>query len=165
MNGGFMKYFAAVATLLVLSGLCFAQSSDARKGWGYVVGGAVAPKESSEPTLFNVAGGGEWLLNKGLAVSSELGYIGSNGGSGAGLFSGNLSYHFGGSDANRRLVPFVTGGYSLGFREFAVSGGNFGGGVQYWMNKHVGLRFEVRDYIFSSDRPNTVAFRGGISFR
>jgi hypothetical protein len=83
-------------------------------------------------------------------------------GDGLGLASVNLSYHFNNS---RKLAPFVTGGGSLAFRGGAAGGGNIGGGVHYWMRDNLGLRLEVRDFIFSSDSPNTVVFRVGLSFR
>ena len=83
-------------------------------------------------------------------------------GDGIGVFSANGAYHF--QRPKSKLVPFVTGGYSLAFRSFTSSGGNFGGGVQYWMKDHLGLRFEVRDHVFSSDSPHFFQFRVGLSF-
>ena len=40
----------------------------------------------------------------------------------------------------------------------AAGGGNFGGGIQYWPKDRIGLRFEVRDHIFSSDSPHIFTF-------
>jgi len=85
------------------------------------------------------------------------------GSDGFGLLSANLSYHF---NQSRRLVPFVTGGATLGFRSGATAGGgNFGGGVHYWFSERAALRLEFRDHIISSDTSQIVGFRVGLAFR
>ena len=150
--------------LILIQGAALAQSSDDRRGWGYVVGGAgVTSGNGSSVGIFSVAGGGEGLVYKGLGLGAEVGYLGpfEAGGDGFGIFSVNPAYHF---TSKSKLAPFITGGYSLAFRNGTSSGGNFGGGVQYWMKDHLGLRFEVRDHIFSSDSPHFVQFRVGLTF-
>jgi hypothetical protein len=104
-------------------------------------------------------------LYKGLGVGAELGYVTSTQGfgSGFGLASTNVSYHF--YKPGRKLVPFVTGGGSIVLGTGPVGGGNFGGGVQYWMSDRVGLRVEFRDHIFSSDSPHFYGVRVGFSFK
>ncbi|HSB10889.1 MAG TPA: hypothetical protein VLM38_15490 [Blastocatellia bacterium] len=143
-------------------------SSSSPRGWGYFVGGvgATAGNGSSTAT-FQVAGGGEGLLYKGLGLGAEVGYLApfEGPGEGFGILSVNPSYHFRNASSSGRVVPFVTGGFSLGFRSGTAGGGNFGGGVQYWMKDHVGLRVEFRDHIFSSDTPHFFQFRVGLSFR
>ena len=132
------------------------------KGSGYVF---IAPGaiSSATPTL-HFGGGGDVLVYEGLAVGAEVGYLApvESLGDGFGVFSANLSYYF--ARRQRRLVPFVTGGYSLAFRSGTASGGNFGGGVEYWLRDHVGLRFEFRDHVFSSDSPHFYGFRFGVAF-
>jgi hypothetical protein len=160
----FMRRFLALAIFVMLiQAMALAQSSD-RRGWGYVFGGAGSSAGDFSRGYFQFGAGGEALVNKGMGVGAEISYLApsTSGGNGIGLFSGNTSYHF---SRSSRLVPFVTGGYSAGFRSGAVHGGNFGGGVHYWMNNHLGLRFEVRDHIFSSDSPHLFQFRFGLSFR
>jgi hypothetical protein len=153
-----------IALLILCNGIALGQS-DSRRGWGYAVGGAGVAADDGSVGLFNIAGGGEALFLNGLGLGGEIGLIGGQGNA-LGLFSGNVSYHFGGRDSSRKWSPFATGGYSLGFRSGgAASGGNFGGGVQYWVSDRVALRFEFRDHVFSSDRPHTLAFRFGLSFR
>lgn len=158
------KFIMAIALLILAQGLAFAQSSNERKGWGYVFGGAGVRDGFGSGTIINVGGGGERLLAKGFGVGGEMGYLTNTRGvsNGLGLGSANLSYHF---NTARKVAPFVTGGGSFAFRGGAVGGGNIGGGIHYWMRDNVGLRFEVRDFIFSSDSPNTVVFRVGLSFR
>jgi outer membrane protein with beta-barrel domain len=160
-----MRRFLAVAIFLsLIQATVFAQSSNERRVWGYAFGGAGASAGDFSSGFFQFGAGGEALVNKGMGVGAEIAYLAPfrSGGNGIGLFSGNTSYHF---SRSSKLVPFVTGGYSAGFRSGVVHGGNFGGGVHYWMNDHLGLRLEFRDHIFSSDSPHLFQFRVGLSFR
>lgn len=145
-----------------------AQDSGDRRGWGYIFAGPSVSTGSDSGTSLNVGGGGEALLAGGFGVGGEVGYLADTNrfGNGLGLASANLSYHFNGSDSSRKVVPFVTGGASLGFRDGVnAGGGNFGGGAQYWFKERVAARFEVRTYVFSSDSPFNVGFRVGLSFK
>ena len=154
----------AIMFLILAQGMAFGQASNERKGWGYVFGGVGGRDGGNSNAVINVGGGGEAIVVKGLGLGGEIGYLTDtrSGGNGLGLASTNLSYHF---NRSQKLVPFVTGGGSLAFRGGAAGGGNIGGGVHYWIKNNVGLRLEVRDFIFSSDSPNTVVFRVGLSFR
>jgi hypothetical protein len=145
-----------------LQSVTLAQSSD-KRAWGYVFGGVGGQSESNAASL-HVGGGGEGLLYKGFGIGGEIGYFApfERAGDGFGLGSVNVGYHF---NPSQKVVPFVTGGYSVAFRTRSSSGGNFGGGVNYWMKDKVGLRFEFRDHIFSSDSPHTYSFRVGLNFR
>ena len=159
------KIIVAVALLMAVQGVALAQTSADRRAWGYVFGGAGGASGSGSTALFQVGGGGEGLFYKGLGMGAEVSYVAPfrEGGDGLGIFSTDIVYHF---NRSSKLVPFVNGGYSLGFRNRARShGGNFGGGVQYWMKDHVGLRLEFRDHGFSSDSPHLYEFRVGLSFR
>ena len=158
------KLMTAVAILILCQGLAMGQTSDERKGWGYLFGGVGGRSGAGSDVVINVGGGGEGILGKGFGVGGEVGYLTNtrDTGSGVGLASVNLSYHF---NRAQKLVPFVSGGGSVAFRSGATGGGNIGGGVHYWMSDNVGLRLEVRDFIFSSDSPNNVLFRIGLSFR
>ena len=159
------KTVMAIMFLILAQGLAFGQTSKERKGWGYVFagGGTVSDGGTSEP-LVNVGGGGEGIIGKGFGVGGEMGYftVLDRGSNGLGLASANVSYHF---NRSQKLVPFITGGGSVAFRSGAIGGGNIGGGLHYWLSNNLGLRFEARDFIFSSDRPHTLTFRVGLSFR
>src|SRR5688572_20797054 len=76
--------------------------------------GAATSTFRSSTTLFHVGGGGEFAASNGLGVGTELGYLGPwvNGSNGVGLMSLNGLYRF----LPGNIQPFVTGGYSLGFR-------------------------------------------------
>lgn len=150
-----------------LSTVSLAQASD-KRAWGYGFAG-VGGASDGEGAFVHFGGGGEGLLHKGLGLGAELGYFAPAGDgidNGVGILSVNPAYHFRGASASKKVVPFVTGGFSLAFRNSAASGGgNFGGGVQYWFKERAGLRVEYRTHVFSSDRPFLHSVRVGISFR
>lgn len=159
------KIIAAVVLLMAAQAVALAQTTSEHRGWGYAVGGVGGASGSGSTAFFQAAGGGEGLVYKGLGLGGEVGYLApfQNPGNGFGIVSPDVSYHF---SRGSKLVPFVTGGYSMAFRSGATSsGGNFGGGVQYWMKDHVGLRVEFRDHVFSSDSPHLFQIRVGLSFR
>lgn len=158
------KIIITAIVLMTIQGIALAQGSNERRGWGYVFGGAGASSGDFSTGFFQVGTGGEGLVANGFGLGAEIGYLAPfrSGGNGIGLFSGDASYHF---NRSSKLVPFVTGGYSAAFRSGASHGGNLGGGVHYWMKEHVGLRFEVRDHVFSSDSPHLFQFRVGLTFR
>ncbi len=65
-----------------------------------------------------------------------------------------------------KTEPFVNGGYSLFFREGHGNFAYLGGGVNYWMARRVGLRFELRDHIYA--RTGDLHYWGvrvGLAFR
>jgi hypothetical protein len=160
------KIIVGILFLMVASGIALAQSSNQHRGWGYVFGGVGSATGGGSTGLFTAGAGGEGLVYKGLGLGAEVGYLApfQGAGNGFGILSTDVSYHF--ARGSSKLVPFVSGGYSLGFRGSAAgSGGNFGGGVQYWMKDHLGLRLEFRDHVFSSDSPHLYQFRAGLSFR
>jgi hypothetical protein len=158
--------FKVVLLIAVAQSVALAQSTNDRRGWGYGIVG-IGGTSSGSVAALHVGVGGEGLVYKGLGVGAEVVYAGplERFGAGFGILSTDVSYHFAGRSLKKRLVPFVTGGYSMGFRSGVVGGGNIGGGVQYWVRPRLGLRFEFRDHIFSSDSPHFYAFRFGVSFR
>jgi len=157
------KVLFAIAVLVTVQGLALGQTSSERRGWGYVFAG-VGGRSNASDVLINVGGGGEGYFGNGVGLGGEIGYLTTKDSSseGFGLASVNTSYHF---LRSQKVVPFITGGASLAFRQSALGGGNFGGGAHYWMSDRLGLRFEVRDHIFSSDSPHTVIFRVGLTFK
>lgn len=143
-----------------------AQESEENRGLGYAY---FAPGVSSPggTGTFQVGAGGEGLVYKGLGVGGELGYVGpwNTARDGLGVASANGSYHF---SRDKKLVPFVTGGYTLFFRSGHANLFNFGGGVDYWFRERLGLRLEVRDQVWPSLDSTTGHFWGvriGLAFR
>jgi hypothetical protein len=156
------KLFVIILLLTSIPAAAFGQSQGERRGWGY---GFVGIGGTNSEVFATAGGGGERLLYRGLGIGGEIGYLSTTDslGNGLGLGSVNLAYHF---NHNGKVAPFVTGGASTAFRGGAAAGGgNFGGGIQYWPKDHLGLRFEVRDHVFSSDSPHLFSFRVGVTFR
>ncbi len=111
-------------------------------------------------------GGAEGFLYRGLGVGAEVGYLTlwRDFSMGIGMLSIDGSYHF---NRERKLSPFVSGGYSMAFRTGHINLYNFGGGVNYWFHDRIGLRLEFRDHVYSRFSPATHCLGGriGLSFR
>jgi hypothetical protein len=173
------KCFALTATLFfTLSAFASAVSAAAQpesekehRGQGYVFFAPGGIFEGGYHTgTAHFGGGGEGLIYKGIGLGAEVGYLTPwrDFSQGIGMASVNGSYHF---MRNRTVSPFVTAGYSLGFREGHINLVNFGGGVNWWMNDRIGLRLEFRDHIYSeshfnhTDRFHYLGGRIGFAFR
>lgn len=138
---------------------CFAES----RGDGYAFLSLDRPAGASVADVFTVGGGGEALLYRGLGIGADLGYQFARGsaGDGVGLGSINGVYHF----ARRgKVVPFVTAGYGIAFRSGHLNLYDFGGGVNYWFLRRLGLRAEVREYRHRHGE-YVLALRVGLTFR
>jgi len=93
------------------------------------------------------------MLYKGLAAGADVGWQGPTQSfrNGFGLASFNGAYHFVSSQHERRLVPFVTAGYTRSFgNQSGANLANYGGGVQYWFKENWAFRIEGRDHINTS---------------
>ncbi len=100
-------------------------------------------------TTLHLAGGGE-VLFKGVGPLFEVGYLGPTSylSEGLGVLSLNGVYHIPAGGESRSIVsPFVTGGYSMFFREGHANFWNVGGGVDWWVGRKIGVRVELRDQI------------------
>ena len=95
--------------------------------------------------VLQLGAGGEALLASGFGLTADLGYLfdPDNAGEGLGVFSPGVLYRF---NRHAQTTPFVTGGYTLWFRANTLSFGYVGGGIDHWLGKHLGLRFEARDH-------------------
>ncbi|MCI0423655.1 MAG: porin family protein [Acidobacteria bacterium] len=160
-----MMLILFVMTLAPAIGMAQTVKEHRGQGYVFVAPGAVSSDGTTATLHFGV--GGEGLVYKGLGIGGEIGYVGPARGlqEGVGLFSANGSYHFRNASASGKLVPFVTGGYSLIFRDGTASGVNFGGGVNYWFRERVGLRLEFRDQVFADRTTHFYGFRIGLAFR
>jgi len=152
------KLFPALM-LIILTISATAQN----RGQGYIFAAPGAVERGGAATL-HFGGGGEGLFYRGLGAGAEIGFMGParNLGEGFGVFSVNGSYHF---QRDKKLVPFVTSGYSLFFRNGSANLVNFGGGVHYWFRKGIGLRVEFRDHVQPNPTVNFWQFRFGLAFR
>ena len=149
----------AVATAMALPAQTY-------NGHGYAYFGIDKPAHASMSEAMTVGGGGEAFAYKGLAAGVELGYMFPRGyfREGIGLVSVWPSYHFVNRKRPAKLVPFVTAGYTLAFRQGTENLWHWGGGVTYWFHNRIGTRVEVRDYRHDQYWFDT-ALRFGLTFR
>jgi hypothetical protein len=158
-----------VRTTLLAVGFCLAAAhpASALEGYAFVAPGALTAVGFTNGTL-HVGGGAEHVLGSGIGLGAEIGAVGSwrNYGTAIGMFSVNGSYHF--LRDRQRIDPFVTAGYSLGFRSGTLNFGNFGGGLNYWFSERIVLRIELRDHVHVSSRVPDLHYwsiRFGVAFR
>src|SRR5437773_6378165 len=139
---------AVVLSFQTLSALGQARQVEEKRGFGYLfLGSGATIAEGTRLALMHFGGGGESLIKGGFGGSVELGYLFSVEGGirgGLGVFAPAVSYRF---RHKAKTVPFLTGGWALGFREDTINLIHFGGGVDHWLNKRLGLRIEARDFI------------------
>jgi hypothetical protein len=166
----------------MFAGFAATPATTSAQAFGYAFGGPVGVSNMGirdSTTAWHVGGGGEILIRGGLSFGGELGsfYFPSvettsgcchqsrTAAVQAGLFSLNHSYHFGGPNrATRGMRPFVTGGFSfLLDADVAMPLWNVGGGMDWWLGRHAGVRLEVRDQLWAA--PALLGFRFGVVFR
>ena len=113
-------------------------------GRGFFAPGFVASEWGAAASYYALGFGGEGRLGGGpAAVTLDLAWLApyDSLSDGIGEFCPGMGYYFG----KGRTQPFVNGGYTLFFRDAAASGIFFGGGVNHWINDHLGIGFEARD--------------------
>jgi hypothetical protein len=157
-------HFLAISTFFYLGLSC---PLFGLEGYVFIAPGGLTAGGFTNGTV-HFGGGGEHRLTPRIGVGAEIGAVGSwrNFRSAIGMFSINGSYHF--ADRGAKFDPFITGGYSLGFRSGTLNFGNFGGGANYWFRERIGFRGEFRDHLHVSDRvadPHYWGFRFGVAFR
>ena len=141
---------AVICLLLLLPAVAPGQERDDKtEGHGYFFAApGVLAGHGNSMTMVHFGGGGEAYVYKGLGFGAEVGYLSpiEAWSEGVGCLSINGQYALR-SSARYRVVPFISGGYSLLFRSGSLNAVNFGGGVNYWFAKRAGLRLEVRDHV------------------
>ncbi len=165
-----MKRFLMILSLAAtLAASALAQPSDAYNavgtiGFGF---GGRADHGADFGKLMSFAGAGEGYVWKGLALGGDgqLVWPRDDSESYFGLLSIGPSYHFDNRENPRRVVPFVTGGYGLAFREGSLSLYQMGGGVTWWPKARVGLRFEYRYFDNTRDEFQMNQLRFSVAFR
>jgi len=168
---------ATAALMLIVPALVWAGNGDNRvQGQAYLFVGPIATTYAGAPPNWglhiNTGLGGQVLFYKGLGLAAEVGY-GRSGSiyQAAGIGSIDLSYQFISHKHPPRIEPFAVGGVSAYFGNGGhTTGFNLGGGINCWVQRHVALRFEIRDHSHISpyefpQRTGFVAFRFGVTFR
>lgn len=121
----------------------------------------------SDASAVHAAGGGEALIDGRAGIGGEFGVLANSGG-GLLVFSVNGVLHFSPNSAKRRLVPFVTGGYTnMMSGEGSFGAWNVGAGADLWAKDRVGVRVEFRDHVRPDVRGAVQywTFRAGLVFR
>jgi len=133
------------------------------QGYIFAAPGAYVGYSETRATM-HFGGGGEALLYKGLGAGAELGGIWALQGSDLlAVFSVGGSYHF---SRDRKISPFLTGGYSRIWGDGSADLVNFGGGVNWWLGERKGIRLEFRDHVYAEgSNRQIVEFRIGFAFR
>jgi hypothetical protein len=142
--------------------------------YGYVFGGPVVVPKSAftrwNGNFVHVGGGGEGRITNRFALGGEIGVLKPITNQYAvTTFLGSVTpaFHFISKDSKRKYDPFVDGGLSLLAGRGAGIGIHYGGGMNYWLRRRVGLRFEFRHHIWSpesGEAVHLVGFRVGIIF-
>ncbi|MGJ5815191.1 hypothetical protein [Paludibaculum fermentans] len=142
---------AALRTLLLLTLALLPAAAQRYNGHGYFYYGVDAPSNGNLAQMMSTGIGGEAFVWKGLAAGVELGYLfpRTEPGIGVGLFGLSGAWHFVNRDNPRKFIPFVTAGYTLGFRQGVANLYHFGGGATYWFSRRAGLRTELRLYEYA----------------
>jgi hypothetical protein len=155
--------------ILLLAGLTHpATQAQSSNGYAFFAPGAVTCCGYISMTL-QFGFGGEAVLGKGIGIGAELSALGVREGftdNVVGVFSPNGYYHF--IHAKKaKADPFVTGGYTMIFRNGHANLFNFGGGVNYWFHSHLGARLELRDQVHTngSSAIHYWGVRFGLAFR
>ncbi|PYV19112.1 MAG: hypothetical protein DMG21_02760 [Acidobacteria bacterium] len=143
-------------TLLLL---CAAYGQAQTTGKHCCEGYAFFGRRTSTPGT-NVGGaGGDIFMYKGLAVGGDVGTTVGNPDNRITIGSVGPSYHFLCCRDEQKVEPFIGGGYSYLTGDINThgitypnslgperSGPNFNQGLIAWPAKHLGVRFEVREY-------------------
>jgi hypothetical protein len=149
--------------------LCFSpsQALGQLQVYGFGGGGGITPNNVytywSGSTLTG-GGGAEYVTRSGLSFAAELEAIHRktyfNDSKASAVASFDAGYRFK-SGSERKLVPFVSGGFS------SIPGINVGGGVNYWFSPRLAIRVEGRTHTFlgSDTALNVYEFRFGITLR
>jgi hypothetical protein len=141
-----MRFFFLALTLVC----CGAANAQNTRGYIFFAPGAESAQGDSGGSVhaYGMGGGGELLLSPHFGVGAEIGAFVPGAGKVSngvvGIFSTNGYAHI---LRDRAFDPYITGGYSLLFRDFTANGGNFGVGANYWFHERLGLLIEGRDHV------------------
>ena len=154
--------------LVLVSSLAYPQSVEItpKPAYGYALFTPGATLGDGAAATLTIGAGAEGLIKGGFGAGADVSYLFYPAGGfreGFGLLSPGVIYQF---NPARKTVPFVTGGYSLAFRDGTLNLIHYGGGFNHWFNNHYGLRFEVRNHTQTrSAEYHLLQFRVAFLFR
>jgi len=161
--------------VIAMTMLCHAASAQQRNretqslGYVFFAPGWLSFYGQNEMML-HFGAGGEGMIYRGFGIGAEVGYLVpiTTAGGGLGMVSVNGHYKFRDTGLSRRVIPFISGGYSLGFTgDHSRGGGSFGAGMDFWFKnvpqtlriygiRKAGLRTEFRGYISAAGKDTNV---------
>jgi hypothetical protein len=150
-----MTHRIILITLLAAAG-AFAQESA-----GYIF---AAPGRTSAPSTATIQGGaGGELVWRYFGLGGDVSWLAPQRSfsDGFGALSIDPAIHIP-THGHASIDPYFLGGYTLFFRSGTASGGNYGGGVNWWFNHDFGLKLELRDQVVHST--HYWGFRVGLNF-
>ena len=163
-----------IAGILVLMLPSITASAQQPGSYVYGFAGPVAVPRSAftrwNGNFLHVGGGAEGRLTDRFALGGELGVlkpVSNRDAITTGLVSVTPAYHFISRGSNRKVDPFVDGGISFLFGRGGAVVFHYGGGLNYWVRRRVGLRLEFRHHLWSPEAGETihlVGIRVGIVF-
>jgi len=159
--------FASLALALsasILAGSA-ARAQSHSHGYLFLAPGVVSGGGDSHGVI--VAGvGGEGVFPGGLGLGAEVGGLKVRGGSDNGFGLGSLGGSFHVPRPLSTVDPFIAAGYTALFDlGSATSFFHLGGGANWWLAPHTGIKLEFRDYVHSgSGISNIATFRFGFAF-
>ncbi len=154
--------------LLPLSAAAQNSNYSKQDGYFYIAPGVRTGLHMDTVRATQGGGGAEGFVTPNLGAELDLGALKASDALWLGAFSPNFVARFRVKNQEKRVEPFVTGGYTVFFRSGSASGYNFGGGFHYWFSRHVGLRFEARDSVWvtlGAPDLHFVGLRIGMAFR
>ena len=133
----------------------------------YVFGGPVVVPQSAytrwNGDFVHVGGGGEGRVTGRFALGGEIGVLKPTTNQYAittAVASVTPAFHFISKDSERKFDPFVNGGFSLLVGRGGAIAVHYGGGVNYWIRRRIGLRFEFRHHLWSPESGEVVHLVG-----
>ncbi len=159
-----------IALIVVAGAPALEAAGNGRIGYGYVFAapGFTVYESGQTPATQNVGGGGELRVRGDMALGAEAAYLHIGAGKysreySMGVISWNISHHWGARTPGKKLMPFVTAGYSQIFDQTGSGPAlNLGIGVHYWFRPRFGVRLEVRN---TTANASAMCFRIGLAFR
>jgi hypothetical protein len=150
--------------VILILAVCGGAPAQSTSGYVFFAPGGVSSHGYTSMTM-HVGGGVDAHVARAFGANVELGALAlQNDLLGAmGVLSLGPTYHFT-RRRDSRVEPFAAGGYSLMFRDGHRNLFYFGGGVNYWATRSLGLRLEFRDHV-SNDPAHFWSFRFDVAFR
>jgi hypothetical protein len=151
------SFILAVLTIVLF--LATPAAAQYTHGYGFI-GATIGGKVGG---AFRYGIGGEGSIAPRLTLGGEIG--GMQKGTSGVVVSGNAAFHLPISSYRDRVDPFLTAGVTIAHLGDTGAFVNIGGGLNYWWQRNLAMRFEFRGYAGGNDLNGFSEVRFGIAFR